>query len=163
MESRRRIDFRKVFSLIYVLAFGVYLTIGLQPANAKNYEISGNLVIPSINLVSDITSLALSDHKLDTPDTIVGSYSKYSGKTLLIGHSTTVFKDLRQVNTGDTIFYNGKGYKIANTEILAKSQIDMNRVLARTSSNTIIIMTCAGEILDSGDATHRFIVTAVEI
>lgn len=163
MGLKRRIDFRKIFSVVYVLAFGVYLAIGLQPANAKNYEISGNLVIPSINLISDITSLTLNDHKLDTPDTIVGSYSKYSGKTLLIGHSTTVFKDLKKVRLGDTIFYNGKGYKITDTKTLAKSQVDMNKILARAPSNTLIVMTCAGEILDNGDATHRFIVTATEI
>ena len=38
----------------------------------------------------------------------------------------------------------------------------MDEVLAPTEQNTLVIMTCAGEDLGGGDATHRLIVTAVE-
>jgi hypothetical protein len=28
--------------------------------------------------------------------------------------------------------------------------------------DTLVLMTCAGELLDNGDATHRLIITAVK-
>ena len=160
---RRRFDFRKIVTLFYVVAFATYLILGFQPTAATHYEISGSLNIPSINLTSDVTSLKLENHKLNTPDTIVGSYTKYDSKIFLIGHSTTVFKNLNQVKPGELINYNGKNYLISGTKTLAKSEIDMNTLLAPEAHNTLVIMTCAGEILDGQDATHRFIVTAYEV
>ena len=65
---RRRFDFRKIVTLFYVVAFATYLILGFQPTAATHYEISGTLSIPSIGLVSDVTSLELKDHKLATPD-----------------------------------------------------------------------------------------------
>ena len=162
MKSRRRFNFRKIAGMAYIVAFLTYCIIGLQPAGAHEYEISGSLNIPSINLVSDVTTLKLEDHKLATPETIVGSYSRYDSKIFLIGHSTTVFKNLDQIRTGDTIYYNSKEYTVIGTKTLKKENIDMDEILGRESSNTLIIMTCAGKILDGGDATHRFIVTATE-
>ena len=163
MELRRRWNFCKIFSLIYVLAFSAYIIVGLQPAEAHEYTISGNLNIPSIGLVSDVTNLTLENHKLNTPDTIVGSYTRHLGKTLLIGHSTTVFKNLENISIGDIINYNDQNYRVINIEKIAKSNIDMDKILSREKENTLIIMTCAGTILDNGDASHRFIVTATEI
>lgn len=160
---RRRFDFRKIVTLFYVVAFATYLILGFQPTAASHYEISGTLSIPSIGLVSDVTSLELKDHKLATPDTIVGSYTKYDSKIFLIGHSTTVFKNLNQIKVGGTIDYNGKTYQVVDTKTLAKSEIDMNVLLAPEAHNTMVIMTCAGEILANQDATHRFIVTALEV
>ena len=160
---RRRFDFRKIVTLFYVAAFATYLILGIQPAEATHYEISGNLNISSIGLNSDVTTLELKDHRLNTPDTIVGSYTKYDSKIFLIGHSSTVFKNLNQVKIGNTIEYNGKTYRITDTKTLAKSEIDMNALLAPETRNTLVIMTCAGEILENQDATHRFIVTALEI
>ena len=160
---RRRFDFRKIVTLFYIAAFASYLILGLQPAEAIQYEISGELNIPSIGLTSDVTTLELKDRKLNTPDTIVGSYKKYDSKIFLIGHSTTVFKNLNQVKVGNTIEYNGKKYQITDTKTLAKSEIDMGTLLAPEDHNTLVIMTCAGEILENQDATHRFIVTALEI
>ena len=159
----KRFDFKRIVTLCYVVAFAAYLILGLQPAGAVQYEVSGALEIPSINLSSDVTTLELKDHKLNTPDTIVGSYSRYTTKTLLIGHSTTVFKDLNQIKVGETITYNGKKYLIKNTAIIAKPKINMDALLAPETQNTIIIMTCAGEILEGQDATHRLVVTATEL
>lgn len=161
--KRRRFDFRKIVTLFYVAAFATYLILGLQPAEAIQYEISGNLNIPSIGLNSDVTSLELKDHKLDTPNTIVGSYNASANKTFLIGHSTTVFKNLNQVKVGNLIEYNGKKYRITDTKTLAKEDIDMKTLLAQETHDTLVIMTCAGKILDHQDATHRFIVTALQI
>lgn len=159
----KRFDFKRIVTLCYVVAFAVYLILGLQPAGAVQYEVSGALEIPSINLYSDVTTLELKDHRLNTPDTIVGSYSRYSSKTLLIGHSTTVFKDLNQAKVGEIITYNGKKYLIKDATIIAKPKINMDALLAPETRNTIIIMTCAGEILEGQDATHRLVVTATEL
>ena len=161
--KRRRFDFRKIVTLFYIVAFATYLILGLQPAEAIQYEISGSLSIPSIGLTSDVTSLELKDRKLDTPNTIVGSYDSSTNKTFLIGHSTTVFKNLNQVKAGDLVEYNGKKYRIVDTKTLEKADIDMKTLLAPEDHNTLVIMTCAGEILDHQDATHRFIVTALEV
>ena len=149
--------------MFYVAAFATYLILGFQPTSATHYEISGNLNIPSIGLNSDVTSLELKDHKLDTPNTIVGSYSANTNKVFLIGHSTTVFKNLEKIKVGNLVEYNGKKYRVTNTKTLAKEDINMKSLLASEDHNTLVIMTCAGEILANQDATHRFIVTALEI
>ena len=162
MELKRGHDWRRLVSILYVLAFSVYLIIGLQPVEARNYDISGEVTIPSIKLNSAVTTLTLNNNRLDTPDTIVGSYSRNNNKIFLIGHASTVFKDLHRVKLGDTIYYENKIYQIIEMKTLVKSQIDMDEVLAPTEQNTLVIMTCAGEDLGGGDATHRLIVTAVE-
>lgn len=163
MELKRRFNRRRCFTILYIVAFFAYVIVGLQPAEAKNYEISGQVVIPSIKLSSDVTTLELVDHKLDTPDAIVGSYSKYSSKIFLVGHSSTVFKNLKNVKLNDYIYYNGASYRIRQIETLAKSDINMNGLLMPAKEQTIVIMTCAGERLGEKDATHRLIVTAVKV
>ena len=157
-HSRRR----RIFTILYIAAFLSYLIIGLQPANAETYEISGKLSIPSISLVSSVTALILEDHKLTTPDTIVGSYSRYKNKTLLIGHASTVFKNLFLITPGDLINYSGETYEVTSMVVLEKNVIDMDDILANTNDKTLIIMTCAGENLGGGDATHRLVVTATK-
>ena len=157
----RRVSFRKVFTILYMAAFLVYIFVGLQPAEAISF--SGALAIPSVDLITPVTALELKDHKLNTPNTIVGSYTKNDNKTLLIGHSTTVFKDLSYVNNGDKIYYNDKNYQIVSIETIAKPDIDMNELLSPAKHNTLVIMTCAGDLVDETDATHRLIVTAEEV
>lgn len=161
MELKRRISGKYVFAVLYCVAFAVYIWIGLQPAEAVNYEISSNLSIPAIDLQSDVTALSLNNQNLDTPDTIVGSFQKSPNKTLLIGHSTTVFKNLHEIHFGDLIYYNNKTYQINDINTLAKAKISMAEILEPAKSDTIVIMTCAGQLLDGGDATHRLIITAV--
>lgn len=163
MELKRRFDWRKIFTILYIVIFGIYIIVGLQPAEARRYEISGEINIPSIGLYSDVTTLELNNHRLDTPDTIVGSYAKYSSKTLLIGHSSTVFKNLNQVKVGENIYYNGIEYKITKMETLSKDKIDMNLLLAPSKDNTLVVMTCAGERIGENDASHRLIVTAIKV
>lgn len=160
MELRRRLDLRMVLAGLYVLLLGIYIIVGLQPADATKLEVAAELSIPAIDLTSDVTNLKLNGTKLDTPATIVGSYSQAKNKTLLIGHSTTVFENLNQVQVGDEIDYNGKEYVVKESEILAKAEIDMNELLAEAETDTLVVMTCAGELLGGGDATHRLIITA---
>ena len=161
--KRRRFSFRKVATILYIVAFLVYLIVGLQPVGAAEYEISGELIIPSIHLTSDVTTLELINHELLTPATIAGSYSKYDSKTLLIGHSTTVFQDLDQIEVGDVIFYQDAEYKVAEMVTLPKNDVKMGQIIGPTKDDTLIVMTCAGESLGGGDASHRLIVTATKM
>ena len=161
MELRRRLDLRMVLAGLYALLLGIYIIVGLQSADATKLEIAAELSIPAIDLTSDVTNLKLNGSKLDTPDTIVGSYSQAKNKTLLIGHSTTVFENLNQVKIGDEITYDGKTYVVQKSKTLTKAEINMDDLLAKAETDTLEIMTCAGELLGGGDATHRLIVTAV--
>lgn len=163
MELKRRFNWKRLFTILYIVAFLVYAVVGLHPVEARHYEVSGNLNIPAIGLNSDITTLELNDHRLETPDTIIGSYSKYGSKVLLIGHSTTVFKDLNKTRLGDYVYYNGELFVVGEIKTLSKGDIDMNMILAPTKNPSIIMMTCAGEPLVNHDATHRLIVTATKV
>lgn len=161
MELRKRCNPKSIFIGLYILAFVIYIIFGLQPAEATNYEISANLSIPSISLSSDVTTLTLDSNGLDTPETIVGSFSNAENKVLLIGHSSSVFRDLNQVKLGEKIEYNGKDYKVIKKETTLKSLISMNKVLASEDRDTLVLMTCAGQMLENSDATHRLMITAI--
>lgn len=161
MELRRHFDWRFLFVGLCVVLFGVYIVVGLQPARASDYEISGELEIPSIGLVADVTGVEMKERKLEVPDAIVGSYAKAENKTLLVGHSTTVFSDLDEVELKDEIIYNGKVYKVSGITWTTKERVRMNELLKREDEDTLVIMTCAGELLDGGAATHRLIITAL--
>lgn len=163
MELERRRDKKPLFIGLYMLAVAIYIIIGLQPAEAADYDISTKLSIPSIGLVSDVTELEPENNVLPTPDTIVGSYAETKNKTLLIGHSTTVFKDLNMVRLGDTLRYKDTNYQVVAIDTLQKSDIDMSELLSESAYDTLVVMTCAGELLSGGDATHRLILTAVAI
>ena len=160
MELKRRLDPKTVFIGLYVVLFSIYIIVGLQPADAANYPVSAELSIPSIGLTSDVTTLQLENHALNTPDTIVGSYSQAEHKTLLIGHSTTVFERLNEVELGDLVEYDGGDYRVTSITILPKGEISMNEILQGADEDTLVIMTCAGQLLDGGDATHRLMITA---
>jgi len=162
MELKRGISFRRIFTIIYIVSFLAYAAFSFVPADGTAYTIDGGLIIPSIGLTSGVTKLELHDHKLDTPDSIVGSYSQNINKTFLIGHSSTIFKNLYQVKIGETITYNNTDYTITSMEIFKKSDIDMKDVLKAEEKDTLVIMTCAGEVMNETDATHRLIVTAVK-
>jgi len=163
VELKRRFDFRRIVTILYIVAFLAFIVVGFQPAEARHYEISGKIEIPSIGLTSDVTTLELVDHKLETPDTIVGSFSKYSSKIFLVGHSGTVFKNLKDTQVGDLIYYDDKTFKITEMETLQKSDINMSLILMPSKETTLIIMTCAGQRVGEKDATHRLIVTAVKV
>ena len=161
MELKRRWDFRVVFTGLYFVCFVIYLVMSFGLARAADYDVSAVLLIPRISLRSDVMELELSDGKLNTPDTIVGSFSKAKNKTLLIGHSSTVFSELDRVDIGVELVYNNTIYYIVSSEVLAKADIDMNKLLGEAERDTLVIMTCAGESLGEKDATHRLILTAV--
>lgn len=161
MELRKHLSLRFVFIGLYFVAFLAFIIYGLQPADAvEAYDIGGEIAIPSIGLQSDVAILDYENGKLNTPDTIVGSYEKVENKSLLIGHSTTVFSELYKVKLGDEIEYKGKTYEVKMIDMMAKNRISMTKLLEPSEKDTIVIMTCAGKLLDGGDATHRLIITA---
>lgn len=151
---------RFVITTLYAVFFAVYIFIGLQPAEAKSYDISGALKIPEISLDTDVTTLELDGRKLETPETIVGAYSRNPNKTLLIAHSTTAFKNLKNISIGAEITYNDKIYHVTAIKTYEKSKISMEKLLKSAEKDTLILMTCAGEPIGELDATHRFIVMA---
>ena len=161
MELKKHLNLKYIFIGIYVASFLAFIIYGLMPAKAvEAYDIEGEVVIPSIGLTSDVTKVELTAEGLETPDTIVGSYSRNQNKTLLFGHSTTVFTDLKKVKLGDYIEYGGNNYEVRAIDMLAKSKINMDKLLKAEDKDTLVIMTCAGTLLDGGDATHRLIITA---
>ena len=160
MELRHSFDVRKCIFGLYFAGLFIYLLIGFMPAEATDYLVSARINIPSIDLMSDVTTLERDGKTLHTPETIVGSFSEAENKTLLIGHSSTVFNNLDEVNVGDAVWYDGHGYQIVDKAILLKADINMNKILQAEDTDTIVIMTCAGEELDNYDATHRLILTA---
>lgn len=161
MELRQRLNPKYVFIGLYILAFLAYIIYGLQPADAvESYDISGNLRIPSIGLNSDVTTIGLENGELHTPDTIIGSYTRNTNKTLLIGHASTAFENLKNARLGDKIYLDGKEYTIDSINLSVKEDIDMLELLSESPKKTLVLMTCAGDTLEGGDATFRLIVTA---
>ncbi len=151
----------KLFVAFFLaLMLPIYVYIGLQPAPIANAASYPQLEISSINLKTPVASIALIDRQLTAPATIAGVYQSAINKTFIIGHSSTVFKNLSHAQVGDTIAYDEQTYIIKNIETLQKSDIDMREILQPESTETMIIMTCAGEPLPNQDATHRLIITA---
>ena len=161
MELKNRVSFGKLFFTCYFVALFIYIIIGLQPARAATSD--GNLSIPSIKLASATTTLKPNKSELETPDTIAGSYSQSTNKTLIIGHSTTVFQNLHNIQIGDVVFFNRHVFRVTAIETKLKSSIKMSQLLKAEETNTIVIMTCAGDLYENGDASHRLIITAVQI
>lgn len=163
MEIGKRLNPKHIFNALYVVAFLVYVVVGLQPAEATNYTIDTKLLIPSISLESDVTKLQLEKNGLNTPDEIVGSFSAEKNKTLLIGHASTVFSHLNEVNVGDIVSYYDKKYSIIDKIVLDKQDIFMADLLESAKTDTLVIMTCAGEMLENGDATQRLLLFAEKL
>ena len=160
MELKRKFNIRKFLIISYSLFAMLYVVLGLQPADAAEYSIDATLEIPAIGLATDVVSIELGANGLDTPELVAGSYLRAENKTLLIGHSTTVFQDLPGVVVGDQIYYDGGEFRVDKIEYLAKDAVNMARALAKSKENTLVLMTCAGELYDNGDASERLIITA---
>lgn len=161
MELKRHFSWRNILIGLYAFAFTVYIIVGLQPVSAKDYSVDAMLTIPDIGLSAEVTKLELVDGELKTPDTIAGSFARARNKTLIIGHSSTVFHDLKNVRIGNEINYNNKVYRIIKEQLSVKEVVKMNEILAPSNKDTLILMTCAGTERGDGDADYRLIITAV--
>ena len=161
MELKKHISKRVFFLIFYYLAFCGYLAFGFLSVGASSYHIDNHLIIPSINLSSDVTKVEISDGNLPTPDYIVGSFATETSKEFLFGHSSTVFADLKNIKIGDEIIYDNRTYTVISYKTYVKSDVDMSRVLSRAERDSLTLMTCAGEDYGNGDSSHRLIINAI--
>lgn len=151
----------RTFLVIFLIIFAsLFIIVGCQPTatDAVNYP---ELIIGSIDLDSPVEPIEPVDRQLEAPATIAGAYSQHNNKTLIIGHSTTVFKELHNVKIGEELTYGNRQYLIVDTETVLKKDVNMKAILQGSERETLIIMTCAGELLENQDATHRLLVTAI--
>ena len=154
--------------IFYLLAIPTYLIIGLQPSStsmaetlaAESQNASGFLIINSIGLSTPVVDVALQNRVLSAPEYIAGSFSSEPHKTLLIGHSSTIFQNLKDVKFSDIIDYNEHSYRVVNIETRAKEDISMSRILKGETVDTIVLMTCTGQGIGADDYSHRLIITA---
>lgn len=156
---------KQLFIGAFIIVFAIYFIIGFQPAEATiDYPVTATVEIPDIGLSSNVASLKLENNELHTPDFIVGSFQR-KNKTLLIGHSSTIFQNLHKISENSKIFYNGKTYQVKSRTIIDKNFIDMTDLLfsADDSPETLVLMTCIGQKLNNNSSTHRLIIYAEQI
>lgn len=155
-----RTQIRRGTLAFFALFLPVYVFLGLQPAPSAEASHYPTLSISSIDLETPVEPLQLEGSTLTAPADIAGSFSLYTSPTLIIGHSATVFARLEQAALGAEITYDDATYVLVDRQILPKEQINMNQLLARRTTDTLILMTCAGQPLGGQDYTHRLILTA---
>ena len=168
--SRKKKIYLLIFAIYFVAAFA-FVTIGLQPVKnseavyATESEMATALLsIDSINLYAPVKPITLNSKELEVPEQIAGSYSVHQNKTLIVGHSSTIFSTLSSVKTGEKISYSGKEYTITDITEKQKQDIIMKDILKAEGTDTLILMTCSGDKIEnsSSDHTHRLIITAIE-
>lgn len=152
-----------VIAIFFTILIPIYIFIGFQPNLPANAADLPQLSIDSINLNIPVEPLTLNNHQLDVPANIAGSYSQNQHKTLLVGHSSTAFRKLNQLQLGQSLEYKETTYIVTEVTTLPKSEVNMTQILSEKSQDTIILMTCAGENLPNQDATHRLIINAISL
>lgn len=156
--SKRQI--KVAMTVFYMIAIPAFIIVGLQPAQAANVDGLPTLSIPAVSIETPVSESSLDGKQLSVPDAIAAEYSEDPSKLFLMGHSSTVFKNLKNIEVGDEVYYNGNKYIVNDVAIKPKSAIKMKEILAPAEHETVIIMTCAGKSLGANDYTHRLIVTA---
>ena len=149
-------DFVVLIALISASAFFINSIVSDTSAASAD-----QLTIDGINLNTPVEKVELKGNELVSPETIAGAYEASPNKTLLIGHSTTVFKNLDEINGDMLIEYKGKEYQITEMVMMKKEDISMFDLTRPAEEDTIILMTCAGKATGNHDFTHRLVITAV--
>ena len=144
---------------LYLLFFSAFLYFGLQPAPV-DASATSHLSIPSIQLDTPVETVSKQGRKITVPEVIAGAYSENPNKTLLLGHSNTVFQHLKDLQIGQQITFDNHNYTIKSIDVKQKGDIRMSEILSESDTPTLILMTCAGEHLSGHDYTHRVIITA---
>ncbi|MDO4978786.1 MAG: sortase [Candidatus Saccharibacteria bacterium] len=157
LKNHLKLKIAGVLLAILAISLGVFFGIKVNQTSAS----SNLLLIPSIGLETSPKQVALDDHNLIAPATEAGVYHSAKNKDLLIGHSTTIFKNLHQVKLHDKITYGDVTYTVIEMYADAKEDISMDALLKTENTPTLILMTCAGESLDEGDFSHRLIIRAI--
>ena len=160
--SLKKPRFSVIFGVIYFVLIAGFTAYSFMPktADASSEE---RLYIPTIGLIAQVKNIERSGNQLIAPDEIAGAYQPTNHKTVIIGHSSTVFKDLKSVKKNDNFNFDGKTYAVKETKVLPKSLVDMEEIVSETEKNTVILMTCSGEPLGGQDYSHRLIIEAEEV
>ena len=145
-------------SLFVCLSLGVYIYIGLQPIRVEAQQ--NRLTIPSIELTTPVEDLERLGNTLIAPEVVAGAYQENPGKTLIIGHSSTVFKRLVEIEVGESLEYDGSLYRVSGRQILPKSEVQMDELVRADGKAGLVLMTCAGEHFSGDDYSHRLIIVA---
>ncbi len=157
-----RAKFSIFAGLLYFIAiagFTAYIFIP-KAADASSEE---RLFIPDIGLIARVKDIERQGNQLIAPDTIAGAYKATNHKTVIIGHSSTIFKDLSKLDGDESFTFDGKSYSIKSREIIEKRFVNMEEIVSETERNTIVLMTCYGESLGGQDYSHRLVITAEEV
>ena len=157
-----RAKFNIIFGIIYFAAIVGFTAYVFMP-KAVDAMSEERLFIPSIGLIARVKNIERTGNQLIAPDEIAGAYEPTNHKTVIIGHSTTIFKDLNKVKDGDTFTFDNKKYAIKTLETVPKNLVNMEEIVSETKVKTIVLMTCAGTPLGGQDYSHRFIITAEEV
>ena len=165
----REISIGMLMFVFYFLAAFLVANIGIHIIKSSNAvyaqesaTASEILSIPAISLEAPVATIQYTGSNLNVPEQIAGSYSVHHNKTLIFGHSSTIFTNLKYLNLGDALIYHEKLYQITKIEEKPKVQISMKEILQEEKTDTIIVLTCSGEAIPdtNGDHTHRLIITA---
>ena len=157
-----------IFATYFVAGFA-FIAIGLQPIKdsaavyATESELATSLLsIDAINLIAPVKDVTLNGKTLEVPEQIAGAYSVHDNKTLIMGHSSTIFANLKDLSVGDEISYSDKKYTITDITEKQKQEIIMKDILKPEEQDTLVLMTCSGEKIEgsASDHTHRLIITA---
>lgn len=157
-----RAKFSIIFGILYfalIAGFTAYIFIP-KSADASSEE---RLFMPSIGLIARVKNIDRTGNQLIAPDEIAGAYQPTIHKTVIIGHSSTIFKDLKNINSDDIFSFDDKKYEIKKKEIIEKNFVNMKEIVSETEKNTVILMTCYGEPLGGQDYSHRLVITAEEV
>ncbi len=150
------------FGILYFAVVAGFTAYVFMP-KAVDASSEERLFMPSIGLVAQVKDIKRQGNQLIAPDTIAGAYQPTNHKTVIIGHSSTIFKDLKNVHDNDTFTFDNQKYQIKNIEIIEKKFVNMEEVVRETKIKTVILMTCYGEPLGGQDFTHRLVITAEEV
>ena len=121
------------------------------------------LFMPSIGLIARVKDIERTGNQLIAPDTIAGAYQPTNHKTVIIGHSTTIFKGLKDIDDEAEFTFDSVKYKVKSIEIVEKRYVNMEDIVSETPVKTVVLMTCYGEPLGGQDFTHRLVNTAEEV
>ena len=128
----------------------------------------GDLLIPSINLITDVTSSQIEHFERDgkryrrwtVPNKIVG-WRRHNNQINLVGHSEGVFRELTKVENGDiiTLFLDAppeiQEYVVtASYPMHVQFYRDNYHELMKGDEERLMILTCHGD-------DHRWIILAV--
>ena len=165
LRRRRFFSLIMIFFSVFAPTFLYFSYSGISSSityASESAAASESLVIPALNLSAPVMVVQKQGSSLVSPDQIAGVYHSADNKAFIMGHSSTIFKDLKNVTMNDEIIYNDSLYRVTAIETLEKSAISMTNLLRSESVPTIVLMTCAGTSLGGQDYSHRLIITAVQ-